>query len=132
MSMTDPIANMLTLIRNGSRALLEKVDIPHSKMLTAIADLMKKEGYIDNYRVIKDATKQGILRVYLRYVNKRSVIINLKRVSRPGLRIYAGSKNIPRVLRGKGLVILTTSKGLMTDKEAKAANMGGEVLCYIW
>ena len=131
MSLSDPIANMLTLIRNGARASLEKVDIPHSKILTAIAGIMKKEGFIDNYRVIKD-TKQGVLRVYLRYVNKRSVIINLKRVSRPGLRIYASVKNIPRVLRGKGLVILTTSKGLMTDKEAKEAKMGGEVLCYIW
>ena len=131
MSLSDPIANMLTLIRNAARAKQEKVDIPHSKILTAIADILKKEGYIDNYRVIKD-TKQGLLRVYLRYVNKKSVIINLKRVSRPGLRIYADIRRIPRVLRGKGMAILTTSKGLMTDIQAKEAKVGGEVLCYVW
>ncbi len=131
MALTDPIANMLTVIRNASRAKKEKVDIPNSKMVVAIADILKKEGFIENYRVIKDA-KQGLLRVYLRYVNKKSVIINLKRVSRPGLRIYANVKRIPRVLRGKGIAILTTSKGLMTDTEARAAKMGGEVLCYAW
>lgn len=131
MSLSDPIANMLTLIRNGARAKKEKVDIPHAKILVEIAELLKQEGYIDNYRVIKD-TKQGILRVYLKYITKRSVIINLKRVSRPGLRVYAGVKEIPRVLRGKGTAILTTSKGLMTDTQAREARMGGEVLCYIW
>ena len=131
MSLSDPIANMLTMIRNAARAKKEKVDIPHSKTLTSIADILKREGYIDNYRVIKD-TKQGLLRVYLRYVRKRSVIINLKRVSRPGLRIYADSKHIPRVLRGKGTAILTTSKGLMTNTQAHEAKVGGEVLCYIW
>jgi small subunit ribosomal protein S8 len=131
MSLSDPIANMLTIIRNGARAKKEKVDIPHGKVLTAIAELMKQEGYIDNYRVIKD-TKQGVLRVYLKYINKKSVIINLKRVSRPGLRIYAHSKKIPRVLRGKGTAILTTSKGLMTDTQAMESKIGGEVLCYIW
>lgn len=131
MSLSDPIANMLTLVRNGARAKKEKVDIPHSKILVAIAELLKQEGYIDNYRVIKD-TKQGILRVYLRYVTKKSVIINLKRVSRPGLRVYAGAKEIPRVLRGKGTAILTTSRGLMTDTQAREAKVGGEVLCYIW
>ena len=131
MSLSDPIANMLTIIRNAARAKLEKVDIPHSKILVAIADILKEEGYIDNYRVIKD-NKQGVLRVYLKYINKRSAIINLKRVSRPGLRIYADVKHTPRVLRGKGTTILTTSKGLMTGAKAKEANVGGEVLCYIW
>ena len=131
MSLSDPIANMLTPIRNGARAKKEKVDIPHSKILVEIAELLKQEGYIDNYRVIKD-TKQGALRVYLKYITKKSVIINLKRVSRPGLRVYAGVKEIPRVLRGKGTAILTTSKGLMTDTQAREAKMGGEVLCYIW
>lgn len=131
MSLSDPIANMLTIIRNGARAKKEKVDIPHGKILTAIAELMKQEGYIDNYRVIKDS-KQGILRVYLKYINKKSVIINLKRVSRPGLRIYADAQKIPRVLRGKGTAILTTSKGLMTDTQAIESKIGGEVLCYIW
>lgn len=132
MTFSDPIANMLTLIRNGARVKHEKVDIPNSKILVAIADILKKEGYIDNYRVIKDAKVQGTLRVYLRYVNKKSVIINLKRVSRPGLRIYSGAKSIPKVLRGKGMAILTTSKGLMTDDEARESKMGGEVLCYVW
>ena len=132
MSMTDPIANMLTLVRNATRAKSEKVDIPNSKILAAIADILKKEGYIENFRVIKDTKLQGTLRVYLRYVNKKSVIIDLKRVSRPGLRIYAGSKSIPKVLRGKGTAILTTSRGLMTDKEAREANIGGEVLCFVW
>jgi len=131
MSLSDPIANMLTIIRNAARAKLEKVDIPHSKILVSIADILKEEGYIDNYRVIKD-NKQGVLRVYLKYINKKSAIINLKRVSRPGLRIYANVKHAPRVLRGKGTAILTTSKGLMTDVKAKEANVGGEVLCYIW
>lgn len=131
MALTDPIANMLTIIRNGARAKLEKVDIPHSKMLTAIAAILKDEGFIDNFRVIKD-TKQGVLRVYLKYINKKSVIINLKRVSRPGLRIYADARHIPRVLRGKGTAILTTSKGLMTDAQARVAKIGGEVLCSIW
>lgn len=131
MSFSDPIANLLTLIRNASRAKKEKVDVPNSRILTAIADILKREGYIDNYRVIKD-NKQGLLRIYLRYVNKKSVIIDLKRVSRPGLRIYADAKRIPKVLRGKGMAILTTSKGLMTDAQAREAKMGGEVLCYIW
>jgi small subunit ribosomal protein S8 len=131
MPLTDPIANMLTLIRNASKAKLEKTDVPHSKLLVSIAEILKREGYIENFRVIKD-TKQGVLRIYLRYVNKKPVIINLKRVSRPGLRIYAASKNIPRVLRGKGTAILTTSKGLMTDAEARESKLGGEVLCYVW
>ena len=131
MSLSDPIANMLTLIRNAARAKKEKADIPHSKILVAIANILKEEGYIDNYRVIKD-TKQGLLRIYLKYVNKKSVIINLKRVSRPGLRLYSKVKSMPTVLRGKGTVILTTSKGLMTDAQAREAKIGGEVLCYIW
>lgn len=131
MSFNDPIANMLTLIRNGIRAKKETVDIPQSKMLILIADIMKQEGFIDNYRVIKDV-KQGILRVYLRYINKKSVVVNLKRVSRPGLRIYRNTQNIPKVLRGKGVAILTTSKGLMTDQQAREQGIGGEVLCNIW
>ncbi len=131
MSFSDPIANMLTLIRNAARAKLEKVDIPNSNLLASLADVLKQEGYIDNYRVIKD-NKQGVLRVYLKYVNKKSVFINIKRVSRPGLRVYAGAKEIPRVLRGKGTAILTTSKGLMTDTQAREEKIGGEVLCYIW
>ncbi len=131
MSFNDPIANMLTLVRNASRAGHEKVDIPNSKLLTALAGLLKEEGFIDNFRVIKDS-KQGVLRVYLRYVRKKSVIINLKRVSRPGLRVYKGAREIPRVLRGRGTAILSTSRGLMTDAQAREAKIGGEVMCYIW
>ena len=131
MGLTDPIANMLTLIRNGARAHQEKVDIPYGKLLEAVAVILKNEGFIDNFRVIKD-TKQGVLRIYLRYVQKKSVIINLKRVSRPGVRVYANSKRIPRVLRGKGTAIISTSKGLLTDVQAREAGIGGEVLCYVW
>lgn len=131
MSLTDPIANMLTRIRNAMRAKHEKLDMPHSRILSALAEILKREGYIENFRVIKDE-KQGILRIYLRYVGRRSVIIDLKRVSRPGLRIYAPSDRIPRVLRGKGIAILSTSKGLMTDTEARASKTGGEILCYVW
>lgn len=131
MSFNDSIANMLTLVRNASRAKHEKVDIPNSRMLEALADILKEEGYIENFRVIKD-NKQGILRIYLRYVRKKSVILGLRRVSRPGLRLYASSKRIPRVLRGRGTAILTTSKGLMTDTRAREEKIGGEVLCYVW
>ncbi len=131
MSFTDPIANMLTRIRNASRSHHEKVDIPHSKIITSVAAILKEEGYVENFRVIKD-NKQGLLRVYLRYINKKPAIIGLKRVSRPSVRVYADVKNLPRVLRGKGTVILTTSKGIMTDEKAREAHVGGEVLCYVW
>ena len=131
MGFTDPIANMLTLIRNAARARQEKTDVPYSKLLEAVAGILKEEGFIDNFRVIKD-TKQGVLRIYLRYVHKKSVIINLKRVSRPGLRVYADVKHLPRVLRCKGTAIMTTSKGLMTEAKARETGIGGEVLCYVW
>ena len=131
MSISDPISNMLTVVRNASRARHEKVDIPNSKLLAAMAELLKNEGFIDNFRVIKD-NKQGVLRVYLRYVRKQPVFINLKRVSRPGLRVYKGARKIPYVQRGRGTVVLSTSRGLMTDVQAREAGIGGEVLCYIW
>jgi len=131
MGFTDPVANMLTLIRNAAKARQEKTDVPYSKLLEGIAGILKEEGFIDNFRVIKD-TKQGVLRIYLRYIHKKSVIINLKRVSRPGLRVYADAKHLPRVLRGKGMAIMTTSKGLMTEAKARETGVGGEVLCYVW
>jgi len=131
MGLTDPIANMLTLIRNAARARQEKTDVPYAKLLEGIAGILKEEGFIDNFRVIKD-TKQAVLRIYLRYVHKKSVIINLKRVSRPGLRVYADIRHLPRVLRGKGTAIMTTSKGLMTEAKAREAGIGGEALCYVW
>lgn len=122
---------MLTLIRNGAKARLEKVDVPNSRISEAIAGILKNEGFVENYRVIKD-DKQGLLRVYLRYMNKKSVIINIKRISRPGLRVYSNSKKLPRVLKGKGIAILTTSQGLMTDTQARESHVGGEVICYVW
>jgi small subunit ribosomal protein S8 len=131
MGLTDPIANCLTLIRNASRARHESVDIPSSNMVKAIADILKQEGYIENFRFSEDG-KQGILRVYLRYHHKEAVITNLKRVSCPGLRVYVKNDKIPYVLRGRGIAIISTPKGIMTDKQARELKLGGEVVCYIW
>lgn len=132
MSLTDSISNSLTLIRNASRARHESVDIPSSKMIKAIAEILKQDGYIENYRFSEDG-KQGILRVYLRYYNnKESVITNLKRISRPGFRRYAKKDKIPSVLRGRGLAIISTSKGVITDKQAREMRVGGEIICYVW
>ncbi len=132
MTMTDPIADMLTRIRNGLMARFDKVDIPSSNIKVEIARILKEEGYISNYKVIND-DKQGILRVFLKYDdNKRAIISGIKRVSRPGLRIYTQRDSIPRVMNGMGIAILSTSKGVMTDKKAREASVGGEVLCYVW
>ena len=132
MSLTDPIANTLTLIRNASRARRESVDIPSSKMTKSIAEILKQDGYIENYRFSEEG-KQGILRFYLRYLNnKEPVIGNLKRISRPGLRVYVNKDEIPYVLRGKGMAIISTSKGILTDKQARELKTGGEIICYIW
>lgn len=132
MQITDPIADLLTRIRNASSAKHETVDIPASNMKKAIAKILLDEGYIKNYQVIEDS-KQGIIRVTLKYgENKSRVIAGLKRVSRPGLRIYAGADELPKVLRGLGIAIISTSQGIMTDKEARAKHIGGEVLAFIW
>jgi small subunit ribosomal protein S8 len=132
MSMTDTISNMLTLIRNGCKARHESVDIPSSSTIKAIADILKQEGYIDNYRFSEDS-KQGVLRVYLKYyTNKDNAITDIKRISRPGLRVYAKKDNIPYVLRGKGTAIISTSQGIVTDKQARQLNVGGEIICYVW
>ena len=132
MSLTDPIANMLTVIRNANRNKKETVDVPTSKMVEAIADILKKQGYIDNFRRMEDK-KQGSLRIYLKFdEEKKPLITGLKRVSRPGLRVYANRENIPRVLNGLGLAILSTSKGMLTDVQARQHNVGGEVICYVW
>lgn len=134
MALTDNVANMLTLIRNASRVRHESVDIPSSKMIESIAEILKQEGYIENYRLSKDG-KQGVLRIYLRYFNNKQrgpVITNLKRVSKIGLRVYAKKDNIPMVLRGRGIAIISTSQGLLTDKQARELKVGGEVICYIW
>lgn len=132
MNMTDPIADMLTRIRNANHAGHEQVDIPASKLKSNIATLLKKEKFIKNYKFIEDH-KQGILRIYLKYGHKRErVITNLKRISKPGLRIYVDRDNIPKVLGGLGIAIISTSKGVMTDKTCKKLGVGGEVLCHVW
>ncbi|MEK6745177.1 MAG: 30S ribosomal protein S8 [Nitrospirota bacterium] len=130
--MTDPIADMLTRIRNGSKAKLEKVDIPSSKLKLEIAKILKDEGYIKNLKMVKDR-RQGVIRVYLKYTDEEvPVILGLKRVSRPGCRVYAGNDAIPKVLAGLGVAILSTPKGIQTGKQAKKDNVGGEVLCHVW
>jgi len=132
MVMTDPVADFLTRIRNGNMVMHETVEIPSSKIKLAIADIMKEEGYIKDYEYIKDG-KQGIIRVYLKYgPNKEKVITGIKRISKPGLRVYVKKDEIPKVLGGLGTAVISTSQGLMTDKKARKIGIGGEVLCYIW
>lgn len=132
MSVTDPLADMLTRIRNASSARHEKVDIPTSRLKEAIAKILKDEGYIKNFKVLVDERKHGILRISLKYDVKRRGFVNLKRISKPSRRVYVGKDEIPSVLKGLGISILSTSKGILTDKDARRANVGGEVLCYIW
>lgn len=132
MHITDPIADMLTRIRNATSAKHDSVDVPASNMKKSIAQILLDEGYIKNFQLIDDGT-QGIIRIALKYQpNKEKVITGLRRVSKPGLRVYAGAEELPRVLRGLGIAIVSTSKGVMTDKAARAANVGGEVLAFIW
>ena len=130
--MTDPIADMLTRIRNALMVKKETVEIPVSNMKKAIADILLKEGYIKDVKVEGEGYKANLV-VTLKYTeNRQSVIGGLKRVSSPGLRTYSGAQNMPKVLGGYGIAIVSTNKGIMTDKQAKAANVGGEVLCYVW
>lgn len=132
MQITDPIADLLTRIRNANSAKHETVEIPASNMKKAIVEILNEEGYIKNYQIIDDG-KQGIIRVALKYgKNNEKVITGLKRVSKPGLRIYAGAEELPRVLKGLGIAIISTSKGIMTDKKARKENIGGEVLAFVW
>ena len=131
MQISDVIADMLTRIRNANNAKHETVDIPASNMKKAIADILLEEGYIKGYQVIEDG-KQGIIKITLKYNEKEQVIKGLRRVSKPGLRVYVGAEDLPRVLKGLGIAIISTSKGIMTDKKARAANVGGEVLAFIW
>ena len=132
MQMSDVIADMLTRIRNANNAKHDTVDIPASNMKKAIADILVEEGYIKNVQVIED-NKQGILRVTLKYgPNKQKILQGLRRVSQPGLRIYANSKEMPRVMTGLGVAIVSTSKGIMTDKQARSQNVGGEVIAFVW
>ena len=130
--MTDPIADMLTRIRNALMVNKEVVEVPSSKMKKAIADIMLSEGYVSDVKLVEDGLS-GKLVITLKYAGKRQPVINgLQRVSKPGLRTYAGVENMPKVMDGLGVAILSTNKGVMTDKQAKAVNVGGEVLCYIW
>jgi len=130
--MSDPIADLLTRIRNASRAEHEKVDVPASRLKTKIAELLKEEGFIKNYRLIED-TKQGILRIYLKYAaGNEKMNSGLVRVSRPGRRVYVGKDKIPSILGGMGVALLSTSRGVMTDRESRKQQIGGEVLAYVW
>jgi small subunit ribosomal protein S8 len=132
MNMTDPVADLLTRIRNGVRAKLTKVDVPRSKLKVEIARILKEEGYISNFKLSED-DKQGNLRVFLKYgPGMERVITDLQRVSRPGCRIYCGKDQIPRVYGGLGINILSTSRGLMTGKAAAREGVGGEILCNVW
>lgn len=131
MSLSDPIANMLTNIRNANQVRKETVDIPASKLIGKILEIFKDEGYIEDFRLLTAKT-QGIYRVYLKYDGRKSVISGLNRVSRPGLRVYAPGKRIPKVLNGLGMAVLSTSKGVISDSEARKLKAGGEVLCQIW
>ena len=132
MHITDAIADMLTRIRNANSAKHDTVDIPASNMKKAIAQILLEEGYVKGFTVIEDG-KQGIIRISLKYgANKAQVISGLRRVSKPGLRIYTNCEDMPKVMRGLGIAILSTSKGVMTDKQARKENVGGEVLAFIW
>ncbi|MDR2532062.1 MAG: 30S ribosomal protein S8 [Oscillospiraceae bacterium] len=132
MQITDTIADMLTRIRNANSAKHQYVDIPASNMKKQIAQILMDEGYIKSFRIIED-NKQGIIRITLKYAeNKAQVIQGLRRVSKPGLRIYANSKDMPKVMKGLGIAIVSTSKGIMTDKKARSENIGGEVLAFVW
>ena len=132
MAMSDPIADMLTRIRNAGKARHKSVDIPGSKLRTEIARVMRNEGFIRNYKFLND-NKQGVLRIYLKYTpDQESVILGLQRVSRPSRRVYVKGTDVKPLLNGMGLRIISTSKGIMTDKQARQANVGGEVLCNIW
>ena len=132
MQITDPIADMLTRIRNANNAKHDTVDVPASNMKKAIAQILLEEGYIKNFQLIDDGT-QGVIRVTLKYgPGKEKVISGLRRVSKPGLRVYAGAEELPKVLRGLGIAIVSTSKGVMTDQKARQAHVGGEVLAFVW
>ena len=131
MQITDPIADMLTRIRNANSARHESVNVPASKLKLAIAKILFEEGYIKSYQFIEDGN-QGVIKITLKYLGKEKVITGLRRVSKPGLRMYVGADDLPKVLRGLGIAIVSTSKGVMTDKQARKEHVGGEVLAFVW
>lgn len=129
--MSDPISNLLTIIRNGIQVRKETVDVPASRTAEKILEIFKTHGYIEDFRIMK-TNVQGSYKVYLKYENRKSTITGLKRISRPGLRVYKPKDELPRVLNGMGTAVISTSKGVVDDREARQMNVGGEVLCYIW
>ena len=130
---TDPLADMLTRMRNAIKAKFDKADIPSSRLKVSVANLLKREGYIKDFKIISSNNNKKVLRVFLRYdEHHQPVITGMKRVSKPSLRVYARKDNIPSVMSGLGLAILSTSKGIMTDREARDLHIGGEVLCFVW
>lgn len=131
MYLTDPIADMLTRIRNANAVMHEKVDVPHSNLKDRLAEILKEEGYIANYKVVTDGNKKNI-RVYLKYDGKERVIKGIKRISKPGRRVYSSVEDMPRVLSGLGIAIVSTSKGIVTDRVARRENVGGEILTFVW
>ena len=132
MQITDPVADMLTRIRNANSAKHDTVDVPASNLKKAIAQILLDEGYIKGFQVVEDGT-QGVIRITLKYLaGKEKVLTGLRRVSKPGLRVYAGADELPRVLKGLGIAVISTSKGVMTDKAARANHVGGEVLAFVW
>ena len=131
MQISDVIADMLTRIRNANNAKHETVDVPASNMKKAIADILVEEGFIKSYQLVEDG-KQGVLRITLKYVGKQKVIQGIRRVSKPGLRIYSGCEDMPKVMNGLGIAIVSTSKGIMTDKQARKEHIGGEILAFVW
>ncbi|MBN8237414.1 30S ribosomal protein S8 [Halobacillus kuroshimensis] len=132
MTMTDPIADMLTRIRNANMVRHEKLELPASNVKKEIADILKREGFVRDYEFVED-NKQGVLRIFLKYgQNNERVITGVKRISKPGLRVYANSEELPKVLNGLGIAVVSTSKGVLTDKEAREQAIGGEVLAYVW
>jgi small subunit ribosomal protein S8 len=132
MSMTDPLANMFTIIRNGSKARFEKVDVPHSKIKHEVAKILKAEGFIANFKVLKDENEHELIRIALKYDANRKGLIHIRRVSKPGRRVYVKTDRIPSAMSGLGITILSTPRGILTDKSAQKAHVGGEVLCYVW
>lgn len=132
MTMTDPIADLLTRIRNANVVYRDQVDVPASKIKASIAEILKREGFIRDFRMVKD-DKQGVIKIYMKYgPNRERVIRGLRRVSRPSRRVYSGKKRLPRVLGGLGVAIVSTPNGLLTDREAHRQGVGGEILCYVW
>jgi small subunit ribosomal protein S8 len=132
MSMTDPLADMFTRMRNGSKAKFEKVDIPSSKLKKEVVKVLKDEGFIKNFKVVSGDHQREMIRVFLKYDAGRKGIIHIRRISKPGRRVYVGHDRIPSVMGGLGVSILSTPKGILTDKASRQANIGGEVLCYVW